>query len=124
LGIYWYVGKWGGGHSLFAREIDSCIDTISALTFDSEKTGEFVVLEGIEVCVRVDLSILVTLLIVVFVVSGEARVGQNFEISDLSLHLALSCFRKNCTVAIYFHLYCSLCQNEPMINQVCIISIN
>jgi hypothetical protein len=37
-------------------------------------------------------------LIVGFVVSGEARVCQNFEISDLSLHLALFCFRKNCTL--------------------------
>jgi uncharacterized membrane protein len=59
----------------------------------------------IVVRVPVDLSILVTWMIVAFAVVGRARACQNFEIGGMFVHLALSCFHKNFnTAAVLFHL--------------------
>ena len=57
--------------------------------------------ERIGVRVPVDLSILVTWRNVAFVVAGEARACQNFEIGGLPFLLALSRFRNFHAVAVF-----------------------
>ena len=62
------------------------------------------VLNICERIVPVDISILVTWRIVAFVVAGEARTYQNFEIGGLPFHLTLSSLRNFHAVAVFFHL--------------------
>ena len=69
--------------------------------------------ERIWVRVPVDLSILVTWMIVAFAVAGEARACQNFDIGGLPFHLALSSLHNFHIVAV-FSIYYSCVYNAKM----------
>ena len=65
--------------------------------------------DHIGVRVSVDLSIVVTWMIVAFAVTGRAWAYKNFEIGGLFVHLALSYFRKTFRMWPYYSTYRSLC---------------